>query len=155
MIACFYVYCVIWSKKSVVWFSGMLYHWMILSNIAPARVWGGKGQGKTIPKSVLNLYSKQWVLSLILCLLDNSNLKVQVKKHQNYLMFVYFLFTLSFVYISRLLSRCSSFGSYKSYSKPLYSCFRSNISQHFEAIKVIIDLHCTEHIKVIFYFTQV
>ena len=127
---------------------------MILSNIAPARVWGGKGR-ENYPRVQPELIFKAMGVEPDIMFAGQLESKSAGQETPELFNVVYFLFTLSFVYISRLLSRCSSFGSYKSYSKPLYSCFRSNISQHFETTKVIIHLHCTGHMKVIFYFTQV
>jgi hypothetical protein len=47
--------------------------------------------------SKLNLYLKQWVLSLLLCLLESSNLKEQVKKLPFFSL--HLLFTLQYAYI--------------------------------------------------------
>jgi hypothetical protein len=56
----------------------MLYYLMILTNHCTMQVSGvEKAKGK---HSKLNLYLKQWVLSLLLCLLESSNLREQVKK---------------------------------------------------------------------------
>jgi hypothetical protein len=72
-----------------------------------------KAKGK---HSKLNLYLKQWVLSLLLCLLESSNLKEQVKKHLNYFMFA------SLVY-SACCRDVTLFCSCKPQNKPLFSCF--------------------------------